>query len=156
MPNIASLYDVHYDYLAWNRPYVQVRNDPAVLPPDRRNLLWMMFTDTENRTRMPGWERAARAVLRQFRTAAGQRPGDPRFAALEAALTEVSPQFREWWTEHPIGTFKPATIIVDHPEAGRIGLEMFQLRPVEYPDLLLVLQVPATEEDLTRIVALMR
>jgi hypothetical protein len=141
-PNIASIYDVHLDYLVWNTSYTRLRNDPGMLPGHRRNLLWMMFTDAENRARMVGWEPAARAVLGQFRAAAGQRPNDPRFAVLVAELTEVSPQFQEWWADYPIRSFRPATIGIDHPEIGRLDLEMFQLRLVEHPDLLMVLQVP--------------
>ena len=38
--------------------------------------------------------------------------------------------------------------------AGRVALELFQLRPVEHPDLLLVLQLPATPEDLRRVLAI--
>ena len=154
-PNIASIYDVHFDYVAWNMPYQRLRNDPALLPADRRNLLWMMFTDTENRARMARWAPAARAVLSQFRAAAGQRPGDPRFATITAELTEVSPEFREWWAEYPIRDFRPATIRIDHPKIGQLGLEMFQFRPVEHPDMLMVLQVPRTADDLQRVTSLL-
>ncbi|MBV8991931.1 MAG: helix-turn-helix domain-containing protein, partial [Solirubrobacterales bacterium] len=84
-PNIASVYDVHYDYLAWNEPHVRVRNDPRSLPERRRNMLWMMFTDAENRARMVRWEPAARRVLSQFRGAAGRQP-DARFEELISAL----------------------------------------------------------------------
>lgn len=79
-PNLACIYDASYDYLVWNAPYVQVRHDPGQLPAGRRNLLWWMFTDPVNRARMTRWEPAARAVLSQFRAAAGQRPDDPRLA----------------------------------------------------------------------------
>lgn len=154
-PNVASIYDGHFDYLAWNTPYVHARHDPGGLPADLRNLLWMMFTDAENRARMTRWEPAARAVLSQFRAAAGQHPGDPRFAELVTALTEASPEFEEWWTEYPIRSFRPATIGIDHPVAGRIMFEMFQLRPVEHPDLLMVLQIPATKRDLDRLTSLL-
>jgi transcriptional regulator with XRE-family HTH domain len=143
-PAIASVYDQHLDYVVWNAPYARLRNDTALLPGDRRNLMWMMFTDAENRARMVRWEPAARAVLSQLRAAAGRRPGDPRFATLVAALSEVSAQFRAWWAEYPVRHFHPATITIDHPEAGRLDLEMFQLRPVEHPDLVLVLQVPSS------------
>ena len=105
-----------------------------LLPADRRNLLWMMFSDSENRARMVRWEPAARAVLSQFRSAACQRPDDPRFAAIAAQLTEASPEFRRWWAEYPVRDFRPATIGVDHPEIGRLSLEMFQFRPVEHPE----------------------
>jgi transcriptional regulator with XRE-family HTH domain len=154
-PNIASIYDMHFDYVAWNTPYQRLRNDPALLPADRRNLLWMMFSDAENRARMVRWEPAARAVLSQFRSAAGQRPDDPRFAAIVAQLTEASPEFRRWWAEYPVRDFRPATIGVDHPEIGRLNLEMFQFRPVEHPDMLMVLQVPRTADDLQRVTSLL-
>jgi transcriptional regulator with XRE-family HTH domain len=153
-PNPASIYDANLDYLVWNVAYVRCRNDPAQLPADRRNLLWMMFTDEENRSRMVRWEPAARAVLSQFRAAAGQRPGDPRHAALVAGLSEASPEFRCWWTEYPVRSFRPATIAIDHPEAGRLNFELYQLRPVEHPDLLMVIQVPTGPEDRRRILSL--
>jgi transcriptional regulator with XRE-family HTH domain len=154
-PNIASIYDMHFDYLAWNRPYVLLRNDPAALPDDRRNLLWMMFTDAENRARMPRWEPAARALIGQFRAAVGQRPGDPRFAELVAALGEASPDFSAWWADYPVRHFRPTTIPLDHPAVGRIELEVFQLNPVEHPDLRLVLQIPAGSFDRDRLASLL-
>ena len=150
-PSPASIYDEHFDYLVWNQPYVRVRHAPGTLPANRRNMLWMMFTDPGNRTRMVRWESAARAVLSQFRAAAGRRPGDPRFAELVAALSEASPQFRDWWAEYPVRNFQPATIAVKHPEAGLIQLEMFQLRLVDQPSLVMVIQVPASKTYLARV-----
>jgi transcriptional regulator with XRE-family HTH domain len=154
-PSIASVYDRHFDYVVWNTPYRLIRHDPAALPDGRRNLLWMMFGDQGSRARLVRWEPAARAVLSQFRAAAGQRPGDPRFAELVAGLTVISPEFREWWPEYAIRDFRPATIAVDHAEAGVIELEMFQLRPVEHPDMLLVLQVPANGDSRQRVSSLL-
>ncbi|GAB2846057.1 helix-turn-helix transcriptional regulator [Actinoallomurus bryophytorum] len=153
-PNIASVYDAHLDYVVWNTPYTQFRVDPATFPTDRRNLLWMMFTDARNRARMVAWETAARGVLSQFRAAVGQRPDDPRFATLVTELTEVSPEFREWWAEYPIRGFRPTTVGIDHPQVGRLDLEMFQFRPVDFPDLLMVLQVPTNEATLRRVTSL--
>jgi transcriptional regulator with XRE-family HTH domain len=154
-PNIASIYDVHLDYVVWNTPYTRIRHDPARLPDDRRNLMWMMFTDVENRARMVRWEPAARAVLGQFRAAVGRRPDDPRFVMLVAELTDASPTFREWWAEYPVRDFKSLTLKIDHPQIGRLDLEMFQLHPVEHPDLLMVLQVPAGQDDLQRVTSLL-
>jgi hypothetical protein len=114
----------------------------------------MMFTHAENRARMVRWEPAARAVLSQFRAAVGQRH-DPRFAEIVAALTEASPEFKEWWAEYPIRNFRPATIGIDHPQVGRIAFEVFQFRLVEHPDLLMVLQVPASSDDLERVTSLL-
>jgi transcriptional regulator with XRE-family HTH domain len=153
-PNIASVYDAHFDYLAWNHAYARVRHDPARMPAQRRNLLWMMFTDPVNRERMAHWEGAARAVLSQFRAAAGRHPDDPRYAQVIAGLSEASPEFRDWWAQYPVRSFRPATIAVDHPDTGRIHLELYQLRPVEHPDLLLVVQVPVGDQDARRVARL--
>jgi predicted kinase/transcriptional regulator with XRE-family HTH domain len=154
-PNAASVYDVHFDYLSWNEPYRRIRHDPAALPSRRRNLLWMMFTDAENRARMTTWDRAARALLSQFRAAAGRHPGDPRFAELTTALTEASPQFRDWWAQYPVRYFRPARIRLRHPQAGRITLELFQLRLEDDPGLLMVTQVPADPASRDRVAALL-
>jgi hypothetical protein len=154
-PSPASIYDEHFDYLVWNQPYARVRHDPGTLPASRRNMLWMMFTSPDNRARMVRWESAARAVLSQFRAAAGRSPGDPRFAELVAALTEASPQFRDWWAEYPVRYFRPAAIAVKHPQAGLIRLEMFQLRLVDQPGLVMVLQVPASNTCLARVRSLL-
>jgi transcriptional regulator with XRE-family HTH domain len=155
LPSPASAYDVHYDYLAWNRAYELVRHDPAAAPAGRRNLLWLLLTDPAIRARMPGWEGAARAVLGQFRAAAGRLAGDGRFAELTAALHEASPEFRRWWADYPVRDFRPATVTVEHPVAGAIALELHQLRPIEQPGALVVLQVPATPADRERIASLL-
>ncbi|HEX7162367.1 MAG TPA: helix-turn-helix transcriptional regulator [Trebonia sp.] len=154
-PSPASVYDEHFDYLAWNQPYARIRHDPCTLPASRRNMLWMMFTDPDNRARMVRWQPAARAVLSQFRAAAGRSPADPRFAELTAALIQASPQFRDWWTEYPVRYFRPATIAINHPDAGLIQLEIFQLRLVDEPRLIMVLQVPASKTCLERVTSLL-
>ncbi|MEC3914977.1 helix-turn-helix transcriptional regulator [Nocardia sp. CDC160] len=155
MPNPASVYDEDFDYLVWNRAYVRVRDNPLDLPPGRRNLLWMMFTDKTNRMRMAHWEGAALAVLSQLRDALGRRPSDPRLTELVAGLIAESPEFRAWWSEYPVRRFRPATIGVRHPRAGLIELEVFQVRPVENPFLLMVVQVPATPVAAERIATLL-
>jgi hypothetical protein len=119
-------------------------------------MLWMMFTDPVNRARMVRWESAASAVLSQFRAAAGRHHGDPRFTELVEALSEAGPQFRDWWAEHPVRYFRPAAIAVRHPEAGLIQLEMFQLRLVDEPGLIMVVQVPASKTHLARVRSLPR
>ncbi|WP_330249655.1 helix-turn-helix transcriptional regulator [Nocardia sp. NBC_00565] len=147
MPSPAVIHDGHFDFVVWNEAYTRIRLDPNELDPDHRNMLWMMFTHKENRAAMRNWEPAARAVLSQFRALVGRRPDDPRLTTLVADLSEASPEFRIWWSEYPVQDFRAATIGIDHPEAGALNLELFQLRLVENPDLLLVLQLPSTELD---------
>lgn len=83
-------------------------------------------------------------------------PTDPRSVELVTSLRDASPEFREWWAEYPVRDFRPATATVDHPIVGPIRLEPYQMHPVEHPDLLLVLQVPVTGEDLTKVTTAIR
>jgi hypothetical protein len=112
-----------------------------------------MFTDLRNRAMMRDWEPAARAILSQFRAVVGRRPGDQRLTTIVTALGTASPEFRAWWQEYPVNEFRPATIGLSHPIAGELDLQLYQLRMVEDPDLLLVLQLPATDEDRCRVAA---
>ena len=155
VPNPAAVFDARYDYLAWNEPYVRVRHDPAAVPPEHRNLLWFMFVDREFRTRLRRWESAARAVLGQFRTAAGNHPADPRFARLRDILSGSSPEFRRWWAEFPVEATPEAVITIDHPQTGPISLELFHLRPMEHPGLRLVTQIPVGPADRAGIESLL-
>lgn len=154
-PAPAAVYDVHFDYLAWNTAYARIRHDPSAAADNRRNLLWMLFTHDEVRARMPRWELAARSVLGQFCAAAGERADDPRFGELVEALSAASEEFREWYADYPVRGFVPTTIPIDHPEAGMIALELFQLRPLEHPDLILTMQVPVTAADHERVASLL-
>ncbi|MEV0333483.1 helix-turn-helix transcriptional regulator [Nocardia sp. NPDC050717] len=152
-PAPAAVHDGCFDFVVWNDAFALVRTDPAALAPGRRNLLWWMYTDERNRAVMRNWEAAARALLSQFRVLVGNNPGDPRLTRLVSELSADSPEFRAWWSEYPLQDFRPSVIGIDHPEVGRIDLELFQLRVVENPELLLVVQLPATEDDRARISA---
>jgi hypothetical protein len=50
----------------------------------------------------------------------------------------------------------PATVSVNHPIVGLVTLERYQLGPVEYPELLLVLHIPVTDEDLRKVLTAIR
>jgi hypothetical protein len=82
-------------------------------------------------------------------------PGFQTARILVAALSEASPQFRDWWAEYPVRYFRPAKIRIRHPQAGRITLEMFQLRLEDDPGLLMVIQVPADPASRDRVAALL-
>ncbi|MFD6221316.1 helix-turn-helix transcriptional regulator [Nocardia asteroides] len=150
-PAPAVVHDACLDFVVWNSAFSRIRTDPSALAPEHRNLLWWMFTDERNRAMMRGWEAAARAILSQFRVLLGNDPGDARLTCVVTELSTASAEFRAWWSEYPVQDFQPAVIGIDHPEAGRIDLELFQLRLVENPELLLVAQLPATDGDRERL-----
>ncbi|WP_034593255.1 helix-turn-helix transcriptional regulator, partial [Hamadaea tsunoensis] len=142
-PGLAAIYDRCFDYVVWNGAYASTRVDPLTLPADRRNLIWMMFTHEENRKVMGvRWAAAARAVLGQFRIAAGEHPDEPRYAYIVDAVTRASPEFAAWWPAYEVRPFRPARLVL-HGDAEDTAVEMFQLRLVDDPELVLVLQLAA-------------
>ncbi|MEV0245673.1 helix-turn-helix transcriptional regulator [Nocardia sp. NPDC050712] len=150
-PTPAVIHDARLDFVVWNSAFSRIRTDPAALAPERRNLLWWMYTDARNRAMMRRWEPAARAILSQFRALVGKAPDDRRLAVVVTELSAASTEFRTWWAEYQVQDFRPTVIGLDHPDLGRLALELYQMRLVENPELLLVVQLPATEDDRERI-----
>lgn len=154
-PNLAIVHDKCYDLIAWNAAFARIRIDPSTFPPHQRNLLWWQFTDEHLRARLRDWEPIARAVLGQFRATLARHPNDPRLNGIVADLSRVSAEFRTWWSEYPMQELQSPIVGVEHPEAGLINLELYQSRMIENPDLLLVIQRPATDEDRRRVLAVL-
>ncbi len=138
--------------MVWNEPYALVRHAPR--QPAQHAL--MMFTGPANRICLVHWESAVRTVLSQFRAVAGRHPGNPRFAEIVEALSEARPQFHDWWAEPPIDYFRSTVIAVRHPRAGLIQLEMIQLRLVNQPVLIMVIQEPSNQTYLARVNSLLQ
>ncbi|MEV2221343.1 helix-turn-helix transcriptional regulator [Nocardia vinacea] len=121
-PTLAVVHDARLDFVVWNSAFSRIRTDPAALAPERRNLLWWMYTDGRNRAMMRRWEAAARAILSQFRVLLGNSPGDPRLTRVVTELSAASTEFCTWWSEYAVQDFQPTIIGIDHPEAGPIDL----------------------------------
>lgn len=150
-PNPAYVMDERFDILAWNSAQSALWRDPGGVPPERRNLMWLAFTDPRLSSLIAGWEKTARELVAQFRAAAGRHPADPRYAELVRELTEVSGDFRAWWEGYPVAEFDNGLRQVDHPVVGRLDLDSAHLRVAEDPALTLVLHTPVGPEDAARL-----
>jgi hypothetical protein len=147
MPNPADVIDRRFDFRAWNRAYTAVWRDPGHHREDRRNLLWLFFTDKGLRELVCDWEGRARALIAQFRATTGRYPDDTRLRRITADLNETSPEFRQWWAAYTVGGFTDPDHAIIHPVAGRMTFDLTQLRLVQHPALTLVLQTPRSTED---------
>jgi transcriptional regulator with XRE-family HTH domain len=150
-PNPAYVMDERFDILAWNRAQAALWRDPGDVAPERRNLMWLAFTDPRLSSLIVGWERTVPELVAQFRAAAGRNPGDPRYAELVRELSAVSDGFRAWWDAYPVAEFDNGLREVDHPVAGRLHLDSAHLRLVADPTLTLVLHTPVGPDDATRL-----
>jgi hypothetical protein len=101
--------------------------DFGAMPPPDRNLVRLMFLDHAFRSLYADWPRAARDCVAVLRMEAGQHPDDPDLIALVGELSIRDPDFRAWWTSHPVHGLGPVPRTFDHPVAGTLTLDVHQL-----------------------------
>lgn len=142
------------DVVAWNTALSAVFGDLAGLPPEDRNMLWLVFASPAHRAAIPNWEAEARGMLARFRIEHGRHRDDPSFLALIHRLDQTSPDFRRWWPEQDV-TRRPAPIKRFTSLHGEMALEQTVLRVDEAPDLRMVAYIPV-DDDSRRIVARLR
>ncbi|MEY9872091.1 transcriptional regulator with XRE-family HTH domain [Streptacidiphilus sp. MAP12-33] len=126
------------DILAWNRMACALLGDFAALPPEQRNMAWLVFMDPASHELYDDWEGKARDVVAGLRMDAGRTPDDPRLAALIGELSVKSPEFRQWWAAHDVRGTGPCAKELHHPVVGRLSLAFESLVLPADPDQMLV------------------
>jgi transcriptional regulator with XRE-family HTH domain len=144
-PHPAYAVGPRFDVLAWNAASVPIFHDWGAEPPERRNLLWWLFTDLSWDRSSPNWESTAKHTLARFRAQHARRPDDPSFAALVEQLSEASPEFRAWWPRHEVIGEQAGTKTIEHPQLGTLRLHHLQSTPTSDPELRLTIYVPADD-----------
>jgi transcriptional regulator with XRE-family HTH domain len=153
MPAPACLLGPRLDFVAWNENFATLW-DPAALPPDRQNVMWLAFADAAHRRTWVNWGDRSRVLLAEFRAAAGQHAGDPRFAELIDALNDASAEFRAWWSHYEVRQSITGPITLRHPGAGIIKLDVIELRVGAHPSLTLAVHVPSRPVDRKKLTIL--
>ncbi|GLY06892.1 MULTISPECIES: helix-turn-helix transcriptional regulator [Actinoplanes] len=113
----------HLDVLAWNAMAEALLGDPAGLPPDRLNMLLLMFDDdATDQRRCTDWERQALDYIGMLRAAIADDPAHPRATALVGELSIRSPEFRRLWARHDVRESVSGTKTFRVPEVGDVEL----------------------------------
>ena len=132
-----------FDVIVWNTANTRMFGDFARIPPDERNVLWLMFARRYHRRTMPSWESDARAVLAKFRINFAQAAGDSGFVALVARLNEASADFRRMWTEHDVSDLgEGVTRFLSPRHRKELLFRHHLLMPEAFPDLRITIYVP--------------
>jgi transcriptional regulator with XRE-family HTH domain len=136
-----------WDYLAWNDAMAVLFGDPAEVPPEQRNQIWLFFTDPARRALMPDWKRSARILASRFRADYARHVGDPAFDRLVSDLHDASPEFRRWWAQHEVKGDTDGRKEIIHPIEGRMLFEHAVFKHIEAGDQRLILYTPMPDED---------
>jgi transcriptional regulator with XRE-family HTH domain len=144
-PNPAFVLGRRWDYLAYNRAACAVFGDLDLVPPARRNHVWLTFMDPARRELMPDWERSCRMIVAKFRADSASHLGDPSFEELISALRQSSPEFCRAWKRHEVSRSGGGRKELRHPEVGTLVFEHAVFNPGEAPEQRLVLHSPIDE-----------
>jgi transcriptional regulator with XRE-family HTH domain len=140
-----------WDVVAWNRAAAVVLTDYGSLPPERRNILRMIFCDPRVRAAQFDWESVARFVVGAFRVDAARAGATEKVGALVEELCRLSPEFAALWRANDVHGYGEGVKRLRHPILGPIAFEFSAFAVDGRPDLGLVVYNPATPADAERV-----
>ncbi len=140
-----------WDVVAWNRPAAVVLKDYGQLPPARRNILRLLFTDPEAREMQEDWEGVARLIVNAFRAGAARLGASTEIDRLIEELSAQSADFARYWRNNDVAGHGEGVKRLRHPLIGSIALEFSTFAVEGRPDLTMMVFNPATEESKAKI-----
>jgi transcriptional regulator with XRE-family HTH domain len=148
----ACVVDVRANVVAWNTAYRAVFIGDAVALSERdRNMMWRIFTRPAAKERNEGWRDMARRFVAQFRIGYGRFINDPWWAEQIAALSAVSPEFRELWAEHDVVSMSEGHKVHHHPLVDELHFDVLWLQTAASDDLRLLIHLPHNQETTDKI-----
>ena len=140
-----------WDVVAWNRAAAAVLTDYGALPPERRNILRLIFGDPRVRAQQHDWKSVARFVVGAFRVDAARAGAVSEVAEFVDELCRMSPEFAALWRDHNVHVHGEGAKRLRHPVLGTITLEYSAFAVDGRPDLGMVVYNPVGAEDAKRI-----
>jgi hypothetical protein len=139
-----------WDVVAWNRAATLIMAPYEHVADTERNIVRMMFCNSEVRNAQLDWQAVARYVVAAFRADAARAGIDVTNFVDE--LSRVSPEFQTMWAENNVVAHGEGSKQIRHPKLGLLNLEFSGFVVDGRPDLTLTVWTPATELDKQRII----
>lgn len=131
-----------WDVVAWNRAAAIVLTDYGTLPPDRRNILRLVFCNPVIRAKQKNWESMARFLVGAFRVDAARAGAVKEVAELIDELCEASADFATFWKENNLYGPSDGIKQLQHPLLGTVEMEYSAFAVDGRPDLGLLVYNP--------------
>jgi transcriptional regulator with XRE-family HTH domain len=152
-PFPSFVLDNQWNFVAWNHTAGRLYAFDDVAPADR-NVLAFLFANPAHRKRLVHWHKEARASVARFRSLTAYAVGEPWFINLVNRMAAISPEFAVLWQNYDVQEEHANPKLVVHPHLGRIELHQTTLVMPSAPGLQIITQLPATERDRQKLVAL--
>jgi transcriptional regulator with XRE-family HTH domain len=140
-----------WDVVAWNRAAAVVLTDYSALPPEERNILRLIFSNSGVRQRQHDWDGIARFVVGAFRADVTRAGATSEAAKLVDELTRLSPEFEVLWRDNDIRVHGEGTKKLLHSSLGLLELEYSGFAVDGRPDLHMVVYNTSSTADAERI-----
>lgn len=131
-----------WDIVAWNRAACIVFTDYALIAPEDRNLLRLIFASQNPQNTMDGWRDMARFVVAAFRADVVRAGANNHIQTMVEDLSARSTDFAQLWHSNDVigahGSFKR----LHHAKLGLIELEGSIFAVDGRPELSLVVHNP--------------
>lgn len=141
-PNPALAIDHRWDIVGWNDAHRRVLIDLETVAPAERNLLRIVFTNADVRALMADWEHEAPILVAEHRADVAAPGADPQHLALVSHLRATDEQFRRWWDDHRVATFRPRLRHFHRPDGSIQALEHQRLQLVATPGITFITYLP--------------
>src|SRR5258705_13168018 len=122
-PSPAVIRTATWDVVAWNRAATVMLMDYGSLPPERRNILRIIFLDPRARAVQYDWESVARFVISAFRVDAARAGAAAEVGPLVDELCRLSPEFKAMWGDTAIRSHGEGVKHIRHPVLGPLAFE---------------------------------
>lgn len=147
----ATVRTATWDVIAWNRAAAILLTDYGQLPPERRNILRLIFCEARIRAAQDDWLSVARYVVASFRADAIRAGASREITRLVAELSAESPEFEKLWSNNDVVGHGDGIKRLHHPELGPLELEFSHFAVEGRSDLTMTTYHPASEDEVERV-----
>jgi transcriptional regulator with XRE-family HTH domain len=154
-PHPAYAINMMWDVIGWNAPAARLFGDFGKLPPDRRNIIDLLFCH-------PAWEKLfadcdaiRESSVAQFRSSTARLGADPGFLRFIEAMGHASTEFAALWRRQDVREPQARRKELDHAQAGRISCDYVTMRPDGEEDVRFTVYMPADAHSARKLDALL-
>ena len=152
----ALIHTRRWDVVAWNPVWSRCFPDFGQRPPDRRNLLRILLTESDFQRNPEEQEEIARRILPTVRLDFTQAGEDPAFDALIEELSAACPIFDRLWRSPEISHFAEGIYTASYAGVGAIAFEHTAYAVASSPNLRLLMFSPADPDSAQKFAQLMQ
>ena len=150
-PHAVYVSNTMWDVIAWNEPAKVLFGDFKRVPPEQRNLIYLLFCDAEWRNLFRDCHGIRETAVAQFRASTARLGNEPYFKSFVEMLGRASDDFRAQWRRQDVHPSTARSKILTHPKAGRLKLDYAIFRPDAEEDVRFTIYTPADKPTAERI-----